>query len=113
MTRNASSGSSTKRKWLIAGIVIGSILTAAPLLGMVGTAIGMMRAFSALGSTGISDPHALSEAIGTSLLSTATGFFVFPVGVLILTVSLVLFVQLRKATPPPLPERRPDEAGVS
>ena len=94
-----------KRGLLITGIIAGSLLTLSPAIGLIGTVFGMTRAFATLGDSGITDPQALSESIGTSLLSTATGFFLFPFGVAILTISIVFFCRLRASTPPPLPPR--------
>lgn len=47
-----------------------------PMIGLLGTVIGMMGAFQTLGSTGISDPRALSTSIGEVLLATASGLFI-------------------------------------
>lgn len=94
-----------KRRLLLTGIIIGSLLTLSPAIGLLGTVFGMIRAFATLGGSGITDPHALSESIGTALISTATGFFLFPVGVALLTISIVFFCRLRASTPPPLPRQ--------
>lgn len=92
-----------KRRWLIAGIIVGALLSAAPIIGFFGTVLGMTQAFSALGSSGVADPQALSNSIGTTLISTAVGFSLFPIGIVILVLSLVFFVRLQNSTPPPLP----------
>ncbi|MEM1059536.1 MAG: MotA/TolQ/ExbB proton channel family protein [Verrucomicrobiota bacterium] len=47
-----------------------------PMIGLTGTVIGMIRAFQALGQTGIGDPSALSAAIGEVLVATAGGLAV-------------------------------------
>ncbi len=47
-----------------------------PMIGLLGTVVGMMRAFSVLGSSGISDPRALASSIGEVLLATASGLFI-------------------------------------
>lgn len=47
-----------------------------PMIGLVGTVLGMMSAFSTLGSSGVGDPSKLSEAIGHVLVATASGLFV-------------------------------------
>ena len=47
-----------------------------PMIGLLGTVIGMMGAFATLGSSGISDPRALSTSIGEVLLATASGLFI-------------------------------------
>jgi biopolymer transport protein ExbB len=52
--------------------VIGVI---APMIGLLGTVIGMMGAFSVLGSSGVSDPRRLALSIGEVLMATASGLF--------------------------------------
>ena len=47
-----------------------------PMIGLLGTVIGMMGAFATMGSSGISDPRSLSSAIGEVLLATASGLFI-------------------------------------
>lgn len=47
-----------------------------PMIGLLGTVIGMMKAFTVLGSTGISDPRSLAASIGEVLLATASGLFI-------------------------------------
>lgn len=47
-----------------------------PMIGLLGTVIGMMGAFSALGESGASDTSKLSEHIGEVLVATASGLFV-------------------------------------
>ncbi len=53
--------------------VLDTIVTAAPLLGLLGTILGIMQTFTALAAGGISDPAAVSKGIGTALLATAIG----------------------------------------
>ncbi len=48
----------------------------APMIGLLGTVTGMIRAFSVLGSSGIGDPSQLSAAIGEVLMATASGLFI-------------------------------------
>ena len=47
-----------------------------PMIGLLGTVIGMMGAFAVLATSGISDPSALSGKIGEVLLATASGLFI-------------------------------------
>ena len=47
-----------------------------PMLGLLGTVTGMIKAFSTLGSSGIGDPSSLSGAIGEVLIATASGLFI-------------------------------------
>jgi len=48
----------------------------APMIGLLGTVIGMMGAFAVLGSSGVSDPRALALRIGEVLMATASGLFI-------------------------------------
>ena len=93
----------SKRRLAIAGIVVGALLTAAPLFGVAGTIVGMIRAFNTLGSSGIGDPKALGDSIGVTLFSTVAGLLLCPVGIIVLTLSLIFLSRLRRTTPPPLP----------
>jgi biopolymer transport protein ExbB len=47
-----------------------------PMIGLLGTVIGMIGAFAVLGQSGISDPRALAGKIGEVLLATASGLFI-------------------------------------
>jgi biopolymer transport protein ExbB len=53
--------------------ILDTIVTAAPLLGLLGTILGIMDTFNALSSGGISDPSAVSRGIATALTATALG----------------------------------------
>ena len=48
----------------------------APMIGLTGTVVGMIRAFHSLGASGIGDPSGLAAAIGEVLTSTAAGLAV-------------------------------------
>lgn len=87
----------------IAGIVIGGILSLSPMFGLLGTVIGMNHAFAVLGASGVSDPRKLSDSIGHVLMFTASGLFIFPLGILILVVSIIFLVKAPRPEPPPLP----------
>ena len=47
-----------------------------PMIGLLGTVIGMMGAFSVLGQSGMSDPKGLSSKISEVLIATAAGLFI-------------------------------------
>ena len=47
-----------------------------PMIGLLGTVTGMIKAFSTLGSSGIGDPSSLSGAIGEVLVATASGLMI-------------------------------------
>lgn len=50
-----------------------TIVTAAPLLGLVGTVIGMMRAFQVIGSEGLVNPTAVTGGVAEALIATVVG----------------------------------------
>src|SRR5437762_4184284 len=47
-----------------------------PMIGLLGTVTGMIKAFAKLGSSGIGDPSGLSAAIGEVLVATASGLII-------------------------------------
>lgn len=53
-----------------------TIITLAPLLGLLGTVTGMIQSFQIMGTAGISQPHAITGGIAEALIATATGLFV-------------------------------------
>jgi biopolymer transport protein ExbB len=62
--------------------LLDTIVTAAPLLGLLGTILGIIDTFSALAKAGISDPSGVSAGIGTALFATALGIGVALYGLL-------------------------------
>jgi biopolymer transport protein ExbB len=62
--------------------ILDTIVTAAPLLGLLGTIFGIMETFSALAAGGVSDPTAVSRGIGTALIATALGIATALIGLL-------------------------------
>ena len=44
-----------------------------PLLGLLGTVLGMVRVFSAISHEGLGDPHVLSAGIAQALVTTVAG----------------------------------------
>jgi len=55
---------------------LSSIGVVSPMVGLLGTVTGMIKAFHTLGSGGIGDPSKLAAAIGEVLVATATGLLV-------------------------------------
>lgn len=68
-----------KNLWLL-----DTIVTAAPLLGLLGTILGIIETFTTLAQHGISDPKGVSAGIGTALLATAMGITVALIGLVFL-----------------------------
>ena len=48
----------------------------APMLGLLGTVSGMIKAFQTIGSTGMGKPELLAANIGEALMTTATGLVI-------------------------------------
>jgi biopolymer transport protein ExbB len=55
---------------------LGTIASISPLLGLLGTVIGMIRTFNAIRTEGIGDPAALGGGIAEALITTAAGLTV-------------------------------------
>jgi biopolymer transport protein ExbB len=62
--------------------LLDTIVTAAPLLGLLGTILGIIDTFVALAHAGVSDPAGVSSGIGTALYATALGIGVALFGLL-------------------------------
>jgi len=54
-------------------VVLDTMITVAPLLGIFGTVIGIITSFQVLGATEIADPKAVTGGIAQALITTATG----------------------------------------
>jgi biopolymer transport protein ExbB len=67
----------TARLW-----ILDTIVTAAPLLGLLGTIFGIMQTFNALAASGVSDSAEVSRGIGTALTATAIGIATALLGLL-------------------------------
>jgi hypothetical protein len=81
----------SSRKFVL-GIVLGILLTLAPVFGVLPILISMTRAFLALGTS-----HPVSGLPDNALVSTAAGLFLCPIGIVILTFSLLFYFRSRRA----------------
>ena len=54
-------------------VIISTIVSVATLVGLIGTVLGMIRAFSALATSGAPDAVALANGISEALINTALG----------------------------------------
>ncbi|MCC8393016.1 MotA/TolQ/ExbB proton channel family protein [Paraburkholderia sp. MMS20-SJTR3] len=53
-----------------------TIVTAAPLLGLLGTIVGMMQSFKLFGGDGLVDPAGVTGGVAQALVATAVGLIV-------------------------------------
>jgi biopolymer transport protein ExbB len=53
--------------------VLDTIITLSPLLGLLGTVTGMIKAFHVIGLTGLNGPTAITGGVAEALIATATG----------------------------------------
>jgi biopolymer transport protein ExbB len=56
--------------------VLETIVTAAPLLGLLGTISGMMHSFQLFGGSGLVDPTGVTSGVAQALIATALGLFI-------------------------------------
>lgn len=57
-------------------ITLGTIASISPLLGLLGTVIGMIKVFSVIVTAGVGDPAVLAGGISEALITTAAGLSV-------------------------------------
>jgi biopolymer transport protein ExbB len=55
---------------------LGTIAAISPLLGLLGTVIGMMQLFSAITDAGVGDPQQMAGGISVALITTVAGLIV-------------------------------------
>lgn len=55
---------------------LGAIASMSPLMGLLGTVLGMIRTFNAITTEGIGNPAALAGGIAEALITTAAGLMV-------------------------------------
>lgn len=57
-------------------ITLGTIATISPLLGLLGTVLGIMRVFASIAQVGLGNPAALAGGISEALITTVVGLAV-------------------------------------
>lgn len=55
---------------------LGTIASLSPLMGLLGTVLGMIQTFNAITAGGMGDPAAMAGGIGVALITTAAGLTV-------------------------------------
>ena len=56
--------------------VLDTIITLGPLLGLLGTIVGMIDSFGIMAESGLGQPHAVTGGVAEALICTAAGIFV-------------------------------------
>ena len=56
--------------------VIGTIATITPLMGLLGTVVGMIKVFTAITTHGVGNPAVLASGISQAMITTAAGLSV-------------------------------------
>jgi biopolymer transport protein ExbB len=56
--------------------VLDTVVTAAPLMGLLGTITGMMSSFRVLSEKGVNEPNAITGGVAEALIATASGIFI-------------------------------------
>lgn len=56
--------------------VLDTIITAAPLLGLLGTLFGMMQSFQLIGPDGLLNPGGVTAGVAEALIATAVGLLI-------------------------------------
>ncbi len=56
--------------------ILDTIITAAPLMGLLGTITGMMASFKVLSENGVNEPNAITGGVAEALIATATGLVI-------------------------------------
>ncbi len=56
--------------------MLDTVVTAAPLLGLLGTIIGMVQSFKLFGASGLVDPGGVTGGVAEALIATALGLCV-------------------------------------
>jgi biopolymer transport protein ExbB len=56
--------------------ILDTIITLAPLLGLLGTITGMISAFGIMSEAGLAQPHTVTGGVAEALIATATGLLI-------------------------------------
>lgn len=80
-------------KWTL---ITGTVLTlGGPIVGACATVLGMMQAFAVLGKEGAANMTGMSSAISNVLIFTVAGIIVGGIGVVVLLIGLILWLNAK------------------
>lgn len=77
---------------------IGILLALGPFWGLLGTMVGMVRAFGRMGESGMGKPELLAEDIGIALNTTAIGLIICPFGIACIVIACIFLNRIKKET---------------
>lgn len=83
---------------------IGTLIKVCPLLGLLGTVLGMLEVFDALAATGSNNPRSMAAGVSKATVSTLAGMVVAIVGLLALSLSQRRALVAREKLPMHFPQ---------
>jgi biopolymer transport protein ExbB/TolQ len=92
---------STSRRGPISLMTLGVLMLLGPVWGLLGTVVGMVRAFGELSQSGAADAGTLASSIDLSLWTTVIGLAIFPVGLILLIVGIIWLVKVNRRNQEP------------
>ncbi len=84
------------KKPYVVMLVIGILLALGPVWGLVGTVLAITRAFSNLAELGSASNDVLVEDISLALYTTAAGYIMFPIGIVLIVIAAIKLSKLKK-----------------
>lgn len=84
--------------------LIGTLIKVCPLLGLLGTVLGMLEVFDALAATGSNNPRSMAAGVSKATVSTLAGMVVAIVGLLALSLSERRALAVRENLPTHFPQ---------
>jgi biopolymer transport protein ExbB len=79
--------------------LIGTLIKICPLLGLLGTVLGMLEVFDALAATGSNNPRSMAAGVSKATVSTLAGMVVAIFGLLANTISERYALSARERLP--------------
>lgn len=86
--------------------LISTLIKVCPLLGLLGTVLGMLEVFDALATTGSNNPRSMAAGVSKATVSTLAGMVVAIVGLLAASLGERRALALRDRLPAQFPQTR-------
>lgn len=84
--------------------LISTLIKVCPLLGLLGTVLGMLEVFDALASTGSNNPRSMAAGVSKATVSTLAGMVVAIVGLLAVSLGERRALALKEKLPAHFPQ---------